>query len=1642
MSPGSTSPALANDPSPKPMDEPPSPLTAPAAEGLPQAQDFAVKALCPRILVLSTPEADNLVQRQYHLSHFADLLKPFGIDIPLQCPLQDGQGQPFILETLNVRFTEAFVKAPPTTGGPNSPTSPTAALPLAGPDDPAATLGQPPGQPAAVTDLVARLAREVDGAGLSSASRAELAGAEIDQWTPWYAEYRQRFLQTVGYAEHESFAHPVACIYVVASSHSDPVKAFFSLNGSPMVDELKNRSFAGPDIPTLHVMVHDEARISLSETEVKFEHTRRTIGQPCYLLKLNAHRSNHDLIPGLAINTSHQVVDCSNMWQQHQRVFHDIQYVGPAASSESAPEALEPRDPPVAAEAAPPPPAGQWLAHSDLVAVRGFVKLFLNRYVLMYMQRCIRELTDQVANSRRGLTGRLFSASRKYFGNQNRPHIVSVAGTGGTVVANSTPAYIYHYDSAESKLRKLADYAFMLTDYRLALSIYQTAKRDYANDKMVPYLAGAQEMIGVCKLLNNLVSTKQEYDVNFDEAVVLYHRCRLPAFAVRATLVYYELLKYRRLFAIASTVLTRTGLDRNQPIVPYLFEQAAYCQLKASPPHPRKFVFHLVVAARQFTRHRQPAQAVRCYRIAEALFQHKHWVSAENHINYALGHQAVLAHHYRQAIGYYFHLLAEAAVSPGPTRRRSSSLTSEPSDPPPDPAQRRRSSVVTFEPPTDDDSGNYPALWDTRVEPAASRVAPDIQALYLNELLYLYSNHMHLFNDSDTAPDIPDLVIPGLPNSSVSLSLPLPGSNALDCCLDWSTHRETDPTDAQFVRRCSVGETVAVSFNLVNPLHIVLILQNLTVQCEDGPASDAEPVSYQPAVVQELKLEPLSTQRVELTLTVQQPGEFRVTGVRYLLMGIIPCCKRFVRRGPRLNLTKEQRRSREYGPERSLTVVAEDQLPRAEVVLAESFPTLLQSGESQAVPLTVTNRGPAPIGSVRLWFSHPSFFFVGDPTQPQADIYGASVEPPPKDASNPEQHQWQVANCLTDQSTLEFGVGGPAGSAPGAGLSLPPLEPQQSLTLPLWVRGDRVGFYDFKIYVGYSAATAPSTQPLRSVKFHLRCQVQPSLKINAFVRPSTHYEHEQTLGIEVENLQTDKTFRLAQVTSISPQFEIEPIDSVPAATEATTPSGANQPLTTLSPRQATFLYFRIKARCPAAAATGAESEGGESSVPLIPHAPERFTVDAVRQLVLNTPRRQTVPPPLPIYFTSCRFGSSDPGVPCHEAPLRQFLYNSRIEWRRKNLLATYPLVAQQRLSDLFTTFESYDLDIVLFWEQSATVVPGGSPRPGALNPATCRGHHSITGINLGVPLNFLRGVLPAPPHLQPDVALLLGGQAPKTPRSPVQMFTTSSSSVQPATPQLPGASAHFGSAPVPAPASGQIFGSVLFAETLREKWALVSELVDPPRLRSHQKSPLAVALQLDSAPVAGDATVIRHAFATAGPHLLPFTVRVRNLTWCAKVVARFSLAPVSGLRRGSGGSPPVAASSATQPPASPSLSATAVPPAGDFTPHPLAPMPVWVGQTEFELELSPHAETTRTMYLCLPQPGTYNINTWRITGYQTYLQDLLLPPANHPSTQATRPPGSGTKQRPAQLLLDSISESAFAFNQASYGNKVITVVEG
>lgn len=183
---------------------------------------------------------------------------------------------------------------------------------------------------------------------------------------------------------------------------------------------------------------------------------------------------------------------------------------------------------------------------------------YISRLLIPHMQIKIRAWDDVVLQPKRSITGRFFSASRKFFNSNGSDSALlpSVGAAKSNAAFNAQENY-YYKSSPEQMIRKLADWALILKDFKYAYSTYELIKKDYTNDKAWVYVASAQEMCIVSLLLahtqpahaapvDRSTLRKIRHDIiepYLDNLTYTFRsRLNLKTFAIRATAIVIELL--------------------------------------------------------------------------------------------------------------------------------------------------------------------------------------------------------------------------------------------------------------------------------------------------------------------------------------------------------------------------------------------------------------------------------------------------------------------------------------------------------------------------------------------------------------------------------------------------------------------------------------------------------------------------------------------------------------------------------------------------------------------------------------------------------------------------------------------------------------------------------------------------------------------------------------------------------------------------------------------------------------------------------------------------------------------------------------------------------------------------------------------
>lgn len=487
-----------------------------------QCKSLISKAFAPHISVTASQDAEDLC-KEMGFTDLLDLLAPLGDDISGRVTVRDSQAVSTSFDDFAVRFTASPEKLnnnnnqspPPTEASlPLSPTSPssnsTHTNSPSSPSSSAYALFQKPGLEKYIEQVVSNRSKS------SSSSKPPRHDAV-------YVDLFQKLLADFPVSPFETFSHPVAGIVAISSNNHQPIEtlsALYNQSHDPSVPEYVNKEYL-----RYYLLLHDE-QSDLSKSNALFEKMKRHFGLQCHMVRIR------------------------------RPIIHETAIEYPTSKWISYTLAGQEPRPPVT------------IHPDDLDSLKSTVRELVVQSVIPFMERCVTTWNDQYASSRRGIAGRFFSASRKYFASTNKSSSIfgqapsfpfssplssstsAVSSAAAAANGNYNPVTsTYGYLSPEALLRKLADFAFMLRDYKFAYSTYELLKRDFTNDKAWSYLAASQEMCAVSYLLSaegNSLTVKSRTDViefMLDQSTYSYiSRCSMPSYALRCILLASELM--------------------------------------------------------------------------------------------------------------------------------------------------------------------------------------------------------------------------------------------------------------------------------------------------------------------------------------------------------------------------------------------------------------------------------------------------------------------------------------------------------------------------------------------------------------------------------------------------------------------------------------------------------------------------------------------------------------------------------------------------------------------------------------------------------------------------------------------------------------------------------------------------------------------------------------------------------------------------------------------------------------------------------------------------------------------------------------------------------------------------------------------
>nr|XP_019050343.1 hypothetical protein I302_00772 [Kwoniella bestiolae CBS 10118]OCF29273.1 hypothetical protein I302_00772 [Kwoniella bestiolae CBS 10118] len=864
---------------------------------------------------------------------------------------------------------------------------------------------------------------------------SSFVGAKKPDEEQHYAITRSLLLSSRPLASHETFNHPVGILFAVSTATPDPLGTLNKLHTQSTTSAMQNVPWMdGNTVLRFYVVVHDVNMMGddMAPAHELLANVKKAYGPHSTLLVINSQIEHREppMSPDIATHPS-------------------IPLPRPFTPEQSNPSALS------------------QLTAEDTQRLAALVRELVVQSLVPWMEARVREWNEVYHANRRGITGRLFGAGRKFFG--SRPNSPS---PGTTPTGYNTVKGYYPTSAVEALSRRLADFAFMLRDYKFAGGVYDSLRKDFAQDRAWRYAAGATELYGLCLLLShpyflpssppntttrpipftNLQHT--EITSWLEQAITAYHQhspvTQIQLDALRITVLYYEAWKAIGEWRNVGYCLVKGSGEVDEVPSAVMIEEAAAADVKGgkSQKGKRRRAFHLVLAARRYETAGLKTYSRRCLERASQIYRDSPWTSAQDRIEYSLGRQAYTSGESDVAVEHFLRLL----------RREDTGVPGSQGGPLQDMAQA--------------------------YEQLASR--PELLA-ESSEKLQLPTP---VFDVQKTQ------IIPSSEASTSGASRDRWVELEAQALNTWDRKGKKPMALLPDEKRITVGvdETFQVELSATNPLNAPLVLKNITTTFDSTESIDIE-------TIPEITLDPYETRTLSISVTPRSASvsTLNLSNVTFLFHQFFPCTQSLVRKGKRLHATKAQRVNPTYAEDQSLTVSITPSKASLFVEL-EGIPERLYEGEVVEGKLRLINRGKLGVGDVGMIWDEYGMIRRKDDTKHQ-------------DTSNTN-----IPNTIQN-NTIQ----------PLYADDIPPGEQREVSVIFTATKAESIELLGLVLF----STSDDNTASTAATSIYHSVVVRPLLRLNAQIRSTGHGVQEYTIVLQATNYSSE-VVKIGGISGISP----------------------------------------------------------------------------------------------------------------------------------------------------------------------------------------------------------------------------------------------------------------------------------------------------------------------------------------------------------------------------------------------------------------------------------------------------------------------------------------------------------------------------
>ncbi|KAI0800868.1 ER-golgi trafficking TRAPP I complex 85 kDa subunit-domain-containing protein [Fomes fomentarius] len=1085
--------------------------------------------------------------------------------------------------------------------------------------------------------------------------------------TPWWEEVKRCVDGDHVPSSVEGWNHPVSLILAVSTTAVNPLQA---------LQDLTSRAFDFPpwvDLTSLrYFLIIHPADSPLAEpiAEALFNAVKKQYGLHSFLLPLQLPTSPPpppvpvpSLPPRLPTLTPH---DSPSLTPTPQISVSDASSIVPGLVPPRPPASPMPRQP------APPPLTSRpsenasqsysldydgstiKLTQDDIRQIGRFVREFVTMSLIPWMEKCVVEWNENYSSSRR-LPSRLFSSTRRLFGATSTASSPATPTHGTNPSISSTNSRFTHGPNnsvssitsvtsistmgggSVTQQRRLAEFATILGDYKLAISVWETLRKEgRGGSDILPLLSAPSPALALHAdhALATLTGPQPRQPTTFEAPAHAQYRALVYAMRWETGIERQEFLGpvlegERWLVKAASSV--RVHADEAPTAT--LYAHAAF--LSEFKGARRRAALWYLVAADKLEKTGIKPLAMYFFRKAYGLYQDpipkelspSFWESEDKSPTLWEGFPAILPG-IEHELGRLLYITGDTA---GAVKYFLGLLKPSP--------------WITLHP--------SPSAVNGAASPLLPPPSPD--KVFLDDFRVAFKHFKT--TDGDKWKSL-DLQLPITFCQAKQTRIRTPG-DAIEGDVaawekleqDWSsfwTSRGEEKLGKS--AQAAVDETFWVDLVVRNPLEVEVSLSSLTVTVSEASSIDDDtPQDFiEVEIIEEITLGARDTRTIPIGVRSSKPASLVVTHVTYEFFGLLPAMESLAVPGRRLNDTPIQRQGKSYAPDVLTQIAVEEAGQRLHGHFVDDRHLILVQGEYKQQRVWLTNSGTRPIRE--LWL------LPGKDDELWIDAGDSDADP---SSSCPQKSEtFRSRNSLSPRKPYKV----PLESIH----SSPELAPGDELQLPFILHAAHHGEKDLCLLFVFRET---NDAPFHSTRVTRRYEVKPILKVTTSAWPSGFPDQTYIVGVEVENITGASNIQITQV-------------SVMGALWSCSPLGIHPPVT-IPPHQAAQLSLGAR---PWSAGTGATET-------------REFVSRKLAAVLKGEQVDASEPPPIELHCTHLAQDANV--VPLRIPATRHFLHCGRRTMTSQANLAAHPDIPSDLHRLIFPLYNPSTVDIVVFWELPA-----------------------------------------------------------------------------------------------------------------------------------------------------------------------------------------------------------------------------------------------------------------------------------------------------------------------------------------------------